>query len=292
MVNEVNKLLYNTLVNRHEVYLPEVGTLRVVRRAASMGPNHELIPPHFDVEYTSNSSAKSLVNIISAECAVDIQRAEEIYSRWLEKVRTESTLTIEGVGKLQNKSFVADSAFISLFAPVTTPIKIKRQKNKAAITAALVATFIGVGVIFGAVAWFFFNESPAPVAETAEPEVIVTTEIAEVEDITVNEVVEEVILEDIPEAEPIVDESSDWTKGADIRHWVIAGSYSTPENADIAVKDIMSKHDDIYCNVFSLGKMYAVAIYGSSEREKCDTFIREHSNEFNQIWVFTPKANR
>ena len=292
MVNEVNNIIFNTLIAERAIHLPGVGTLSVVRKSAEMASSNAIIPPTYAVEFSSCTTATSVVEVIAREAEIESIKAEDIYSRWLEKVRTESTLTIEGVGKLQNKSFVPDSAFISLFAPVTTPIKIKRQKNKAAITAALVATFIGVGVVFGAVAWFFFNESSAPVAETVEPEVITTTEIAEVEDITVNEVVEEVILEDIPEAEPIVEESSDWTKSADIRHWVIAGSYSTPENADIAVKDIMSKHDDIYCNVFSLGKMYAVAIYGSSEREECDTFIREHSNEFNQIWVFTPKANR
>ena len=29
-----------------------------------------------------------------------------------------------------------------------------------------------------------------------------------------------------------------------------------------------------------------------TEREECEEFMRSHRKEFNQVWIFTPKANR
>jgi hypothetical protein len=199
-------------------------------------------------------------------------------------------LTIEGVGRLQHKSFVADSDFLTLLNPATTPVRIKRQ-NKGAISAALIASFIGVGIIFGAAAWFFFNDEQKVYPEINEQQNTPTPDIAEVENIIIEEQVEEVIPEEPVEVvEPeIIEVADDWTQESDVRHWVVAGSYSTEQNANIAKDALVAEHSDLTCNIISLGKMYAVAVYGSVERDDCVEFMREHGREIENMWIFTPK---
>ncbi|MBR0362965.1 MAG: hypothetical protein IIX38_04125, partial [Alistipes sp.] len=153
MVNEVNKIVYNTLVAERAIHLPGVGTLSIVRKSAEVASGGMVLPPSHSVQFSSSAHATSLVDAIAREAGVDSACAEELYSRWLEKVRVGSTLTIEGVGRLQQKSFVAEGEFVALFNRAAAPVKIKRH-NKSAISAALIASFIGVGVVFGAAAWF------------------------------------------------------------------------------------------------------------------------------------------
>lgn len=288
MVNEVNKLLYNTLVNRHEVYLPEVGTLRVVRRAASMGPNHELIPPHFDVEYTSNSSAKSLVNIISAECAVDIQRAEEIYSRWLEKVREGSVVAIDRVGTLRDKSFASDDELLKALNAYNQPIRLVRRRK-------IVPLFISLVVIIGAICalglWYLNGQPEVTPVEVASEEII--EPIVETTSVEIIEEFESVPIAEIFEEEEIVEETvADWRENSDIRHWVVVGSYSTTENAERAISDIVKRYPESQCDYFKLGSMYAVAIFGSTDSEACKEFKSAHTKDFPQSWIYTPKKFR
>ena len=285
MVNEVNNIIYNTLIAERAIHLPDVGTLSVVRKSAEMTSKNLIAPPRYVVEFSSCGVATSVVDAIACEGDVDQLKAEDIYSRWLEKVRTESVILIEGVGRLQNKSFVADKDFLSLFNADATPIKVKRNNNSA-IYVALIATFISVGAIFGVAAWFFFSEPAAPAAETIMEQSAVMPDVVAVEDV-IEDVVTEESIETI-EAE-VVEVVNDWTQDADIRHWVVAGSYSTEENANRAKSALLAKHNDIQCEIISLGKMYAVAVYGSAEREYCVQFMREYGDEIESIWIFTPK---
>ncbi len=291
MVNEVNKIVYNTLVAERAIHLPGVGTLSIVRKSAEVASGSMVLPPSHSVQFSSSAHATSLVDAIAREAGMDSASAEELYSRWLEKVRVGSTLTIEGVGRLQQKSFVAEGEFAALFNRTAAPVKIKRH-NKSAISAALIASFIGVGVVFGAAAWFFVNDTPKPDTEIVEQHNIVAeTNITDKEEVIIEEVVEEIAPEEpIEVAEPEVSEAAtNWTQEADIHHWVVAGSYSTEQNAETAKSALMAKHNEMSCDIISLGKMYAVAVYGSTNRDDCVEFMREHSAELKKLWIFTPK---
>ena len=283
MVNEVNKIVYNTLVAERAIHLPGVGTLSIVRKSAEVASGGMVLPPSHSVQFSSSAYATSLVDAIAREAGVDSASAEELYSRWLEKVRVGSALTIEGVGRLQQKSFVAEGEFVALFNRAATPVKIKRH-NKSAISAALIASFIGVGVVFGAAAWFFVNDTPEPDTEIVEQQDVITvTNVTDKEEVVIEEVVEEVAPE-----EPI-EVATNWTQEADIHHWVVAGSYSTEQNAETAKSALMATHNEMSCDIISLGKMYAVAVYGSTNRDDCVEFMREHSAELKNLWIFTPK---
>lgn len=306
MVNEVNKIIYNALIAERAINLPGVGTISVVRRSAEMASGGRVTPPTYVTEFSSHTEAISIIDIITSMGDIDKTMAEDIYNRWLEKVRTVSVITIDGVGKISDKSFSAEPEFIQLFnGGSTQPIKVARKRSIGAF-AILLIVLASLALVAGGVYWFFQDDIKALFA--CDDVINTTTEVIEtpIESITTTEntpieVVEtaevEVIVENNDATLEPVDETSavvvdNWTTRDDIRHWVVAGSYSTKENAEVAVQSLEAQYDDIYCDVISLGKMYAVTIFGSVEREECEVFMRSHRKEFEQVWIFTPKANR
>lgn len=286
MVNEVNKLVYNALLKYHALYLPYVGTLRVVRRPAVFSSKNELLPPHSDVEYSSQNCAKSLIDIIIVEAGVDTKRTEEIYSRWLDQVRDGSAIVIDGVGVLRDKSFETDKTLVKALNICSEPLRITRRKSKAPVFIAI--SLIIICAICGGGLWYLNNQPIAtPIEEIVvekvivpvqEPSLAVETEIAEEETIEEVQIVENIEV--------------DWRTRDDIRHWVVVGSYSTIENAERAISDIVKRLPDMQCNYFKLGSMYAVAVFGSADVNECQQFKNDHIKDFAQSWVYTPKRFR
>lgn len=273
MVNEVNKLIYNTLAEHNAVVLPRVGSLGVVRRMAKMEGNR-VVAPTFAVEFSSAEEGVSLCDFIASVANISSTEAEDIYLRWLDKVKEGNTLTISGVGTLRDKSFVTDTELQkALNIAGKTPIKIHSRSQKPYITIAAVLV-----ALLGIVAYLFYandrvaSPAPAPTEEVVVEEVVV----AEPEPITETEI----------EIEPA---PVRWIVRDDIRHWVVVGSYSTTENAERAVEDILKRQDAECCDILTLGKMYAVAVYGSSDKEDCERFVRDNRDKFKQSWVYTPK---
>ena len=315
MVNEVNKIIYNTLITERAINLPSVGTISIVRKSAEMASGGRVTPPTYVAEFSSHAEATSIVSAIARASKVDIVSAEDIYYRWLDKVRMVTVISIEGVGRISGKSFYAEPEFIELFNNgAIKPIKIRRKRSMG-IFSILLIVFVSLSLVAGGVYWFFQDEIKAlsmcaKMNKNTSTETTETPKIESIEPIATTEAIEEstpievaetsevkVVVEDsdaviasVDETPTVVDDN--WTTRDDIRHWVVAGSYSTTENAEIAKKSLEKQYDDIYCDVISLGKMYAVTIFGSAEREECEEFMRSHRKEFNQVWIFTPKANR
>lgn len=275
MVNEVNKLIYNTLAEHNAVVLPRVGSLGVVRRIAKMEGNR-VVAPNFAVEFSSAEEGVSLCDVIASVANISSSEAEDIYLRWLDKVKEGNTLTISGVGTLRDKSFVTDTELQkALNLADKAPIKIHSRSRKPYIAiAAVVVALLGVCAYL-----FLANDrvaSPAP---------------APIEEVVVDEVV---VAEPEPEPETEIEIEIEpapvrWIDRDDIRHWIVVGSYSTMENAERAVEDILKRQDAECCDILTLGKMYAVAVYGSSDKADCERFVRDNRDKFKQSWVHTPK---
>lgn len=285
MVNEVNKLIYNAIVKYHAVYLPDVGTLSVVRHPATMSSKNELIPPRFDVELSLDNRAKSLVDIISAEVAVDKQRAEEIYARWSDKLHKGGIMVIDRVGTLRNNSFVADAEIIKALNISNQPFRITRKRSYAPIY--LLLTLVVLGALgYGGWRYFDTQQDQVVVEIVAEEQVMPEVELPIVQD---TQPVEIEMIEEASNNEII---ESDWRENEGIRHWVVVGSYSTTENAERAIADIVKRLPEMQCNYFKLGSMFAVAAFGSADIAECQEFKNAHSKEFPQSWVYTPKRYR
>lgn len=293
MVNEVSKLIYNALIKYQAIYLPEVGTISVVRHSATISSKRELAAPQYSVELSLDNHAKSLVNIISEVVSVDKTRAEEIYSRWLDKAREGSVVTIDRVGKLQDNSFTADKRLIEALNNFSQPLSPSRRRNSAPIYIVLMLILIGA---LGCGGWWYINSKPvdqtveitdvAPEVTEIEMPLVEDTEITDTEIINESE---EIAIETLTEAQEVEEVIADWRSRDDIRHWVVVGSYSTTNNAERAISDIEKRHPEILCTYYRLGSMYAVVVFGSADNEECQQFKRAHSKEFKQSWIHTPK---
>lgn len=234
---------------------------------------------------------------------IDTATAEDIYSRWLEKVRSGSTLTIEGVGILRNKSFEADKELLAMLNGIgDTHVNIvRRRKGRTMLWVGLALSIIALIVSIAAI----FNIDISAISDKA-------TNADKQEETTVENIIVEPVAEDIASDEPTTDVeeythtqdvvavesvkvatvADNWTMRDDIHHWVVAGSYSTMSNAESAVETITKRHQDIDCRIITLGKMYAVAIYGSSDRDDCVQYMRKYHKNFGEAWIFTPKEYR
>ena len=306
MVTEVNKIVYNTLITERAITLPNVGTLSVVRHAATMISKDVVASPKLSIEFSSHAKAISIVELIAQIGGVEVTAAEDIYSRWLEKVRNGSTLTIEGVGVLRNKSFEVDKELDSLLNGASaTPVTVRHiRKNRTALwfgfALSIITLALSLIVIFkddvatmfnGCACVKYVETTSVESAEVAVDDSVtsVDTHVAYVVDESVAEE-EFVAVNDIEDEQtPLVD---DWTLRDDIRHWVVVGSYSTMENAELAVTTTEKSNEEIRCKIFKLGKMFAVAIYGSDDYEECAEYKQKYSNKFKQAWIFTPKEYR
>lgn len=301
MVNEVNKLIYNTLLDYNAVTLPDVGSLRIVVQPAALNGNRVAAPKR-DITFSSKLDAVSVVSRIAEECNISLVQAEDVYNRWLNKVRAGNIINIQGVGIINIKSFKADADIIcALNFDRTEEIKVGYRANSR------VWMWFAVPILLAAVAGVVvytckdvdFSQSDTKINTIKVNTLISSTEVAKIDSINTD------YIEQIQDAETTISnpdfansndndlqESTCWTENNNIRHYVVVGSYSTEANAMRAVSSIEGKNSDLKCHIFKLGSMYAVAIYGSSEKSECESFIRDYRKQFSQSWIHTPKRFR
>lgn len=286
MVGEVNKIILNTLISRGGIWLPDVGSLQLKRYPATMQGKHILTPPHISVDFSSQRTASSLVDVIAEVASIDVVAAEDIYRRWLNKCHSGVELTIEGVGVLKNKSFIPCEEFISALNSIYgSSIKLRRGVHRvrtAVIIAAVIAIIIGVG--FVVLPTDKLNESR------------VETPMHVVENIPAPEVVESVAAEEVDEdveADDIFVEEIEHVTDTEVkdeyRHYVVYGSYSTMDNAQRAISALASSTDTSECEIIELGRLYAVVLYANSEKSECERFIRDNKSQFPDAWVHSPR---
>lgn len=304
MVDAVNSLIFNTLISERAVNLPGIGTLYVDRIGATVSGD-AIIAPRYSVTFSSHASATSIVDVIAREATIDTAVASDIFERWVAKTKSGNTLEISGVGTLKDKTFIVDNELLKSLN-VTQFSGLKRVQKRSS-AKKWIATLSFVIIVLAACAYLYFAGyiTKPNISVSFEAE-IVTTEIAEpttttsepdIMDVVVeeNNIAEDIAVieekgSDVPSVEHVA--GGDWRAAKDIRHRVIVGSYSTPENAERAISDIARRTPELNCSIYTLGSMYAVAIYGSSENDDCVEFMRNYSKHFPQIWIHTPKRYR
>lgn len=173
MVEQVNRLVGNLLAANSVVWLPDVGTLRVERQAARRLSRREVQPPVRLVNFSSQRSGESLVDAIARAARCDQATAEDIYARWLSRVRTENGVVMEGVGELKFKNFTPDEAFDRRLNPQgRRPMRVHTPRRLDwSVWVGLVAAVLAVG---GLVYQFGLERNPldepeAEFVEVSEP---------------------------------------------------------------------------------------------------------------------------
>lgn len=304
MVNEVNKLIYNSLLRYSALHLPEVGTL-YIKRSVSTVSGRDIQAPTTNIEFSSNREARSLVDIIAAECSVDIGEAEEIYARWYNRVCDGSVVTIEGVGTLRNRSFIADNTLIDLLNRYNITGVNLLKKGSAIKVVSIVATIL----IIITIAIFIYIKLPIQTIPCATPALVTNSRVVTDEEPLVSDV------EDVPiESEPMfseevadnvatVDESVVELEIAEkevvtsavepeIGYMVVVGSFETMENAERYCTIVERKTSEVKCRIRTLGRLYAVVAFVAEDKNDCQEFITNHIKLFPQAWIHTPRKLR
>ena len=299
MQNAVNNLIYNTLTAERRVVLPTVGTLQLCHLPASMSGSR-VVPPRCVVEFSSSTSGRTIIDVIAQSASISKEDAEDIYRRWLDRSRNGDDVVIEGVGTLRHKSFTTDSALLIALNPEgDKPLRLRRRRSVLPWLILLVVLLLGVAA--GAYLYLSKEGNAEPATNHTTPTERLTEPIEVAEPANSVEVVEESVdvpteptepietVVEIPAPEEVAAETVQWTERDDLRHWVVVGSYSTEQNAKRAMRDIIAKNEDVTCDIFKLGSMYAVAAFASSDHAECEEFVRSHRKEFKQAWIHTPK---
>lgn len=316
MVGEVNKIVYNMLISGKGVFLPEVGTLYIEHQGARKLSENRLAGPRNIVTFASQPQAPSLVEEIVSVAGCSAEQAQDIYNRWLQKTRQEGVLTIEGVGVLKGKSFVADAAFNSAINPKGVKTIVIRRKSHAWI---YVLCALCVAVAMGFFAYIMWGDKILAASDkTAESEVVATSENTVAADslsadnAAQTNLADEGVVADDGQSLPSEDASAATNAANTISpenaeqkntvspathkdyfaYYVVAGVFSTEQNAERAVASFKAKVPNAVCAIVPRGEKYMVTLFGSDKQEECTAFInanRDLSPELSSLWIYNKR---
>lgn len=313
MVNEVNKIIFNTLVEQKAIYIPNIGTLSI-HTTPSHKRGNRVVPPTHSVVYTTECKATSLSNVIMTIANIDETSADDIVARWHKKINDNGRVAIEGVGTIANGVFTPNSEFIAKLNILNEPIYLNGKvgsSRKWWLIPLIVLSLVALGLNL----YLLFSrdtiEPVAPVANTSTESLVTENIIAENQQIsndtittdsstqepnTQEEEIANIETTDTKPAPEITEQETkkseakiaDWREH-DTRHYVIFGSYSTMTNANTAIKKIERNSPAAQCKVIRIGTMFGIAVFGSDSHDECNAFKRENRTVYKDAWIHTPK---
>ncbi|MBQ9137690.1 MAG: hypothetical protein IJX65_03530 [Alistipes sp.] len=283
MITQVNKLIYNTLCKGNDVALPTIGSL-VVRRSAPVAKGKSgFAAPQRSVTFTGEQRGVSVVALIAQTAGVENSRAEEIYEQWLESVKGEDKVAIEGVGTIANRTFTADEALLSALNPELGIAVAPKAKGCNRTLVVVLAVLLALAL--AAVAYLLLKDCKC--SQTAEP-------AQSVEMAPAPEAVPAVEPETLPAPAPapVVEEGVErMEKGGNYLVW---GVFSDKANALRYKKLIESRHSSLNCTIYHHkdDTMYLLAICQCPTRMAClerKWELQEIDGLFDDMWIFTNK---
>ena len=293
MKQQVDNLIANTLLDEGEVYLPEVGTLILVRHNAKLLSKKELQRPYRELRLTKEQRGASLLLHISKIAGVSAERASDIYAEWLEQSLRNKVLTINGLCVIENDNIATDKTFEDMANPKGRgAIKVNPHTNYIIYIVAGVCMGFALGVAGyvlhsnGTLDNLFAKQKIAPASVAFENSVAEATQSTEP---TVEIVEEPVVAEVAIPAESIAEgpSISPMQKGSSYAVW---GVYNELKNAEDAKAWLAEKFPEIEANIYQYDARYMVALCELSSRSECGRKVsawKAESKSFKSVWVYT-----
>ena len=208
MVNEVNKLILNTLVEQGAVYIPNIGTLSIYR-TASRKRGSKLSAPSYSVTFTTECKATSLSSVIMSVAHIDEPSANDIVERWHKKLNAGGRVVIEGVGTIANGYFSPDSDLIAKLNAHNETIRLSGKSSSGKrlwLIPLIIVAFIALGLNL----YLIFTDSEPAKQETLTADTSTNTLVAEnaiIEDKTIatNTTTEEATTEPVEPVTEVAD---------------------------------------------------------------------------------------
>lgn len=297
MIAAVDNLIRNKLTLGGAVRLPEVGVLKVVRRAASRPTKKSLIPPSRRVELSTadDPSATSVVAMIVEAAGCSEAQADEVYRRWLTAKRETGPFVIDGVGRIDGDRFAMDAELDAILNPHGhEPVAVRRRSHWDValwVVAALVVC-LAAGCY-----WMIVRDDPVDVNREEKPAV----EQAATEQVEAEPAAQTAAEADslaAPVAEPQAVEQPKPAVDAAVmpverstsgRCYVVLGIFSTERNARRAAADAQAKADDLTLGLYNYSDKLMVSVYESDDADAAQRFINAHGGVFDGLWVYRKK---
>ncbi|MFI3318030.1 MAG: hypothetical protein SNH88_02455 [Rikenellaceae bacterium] len=292
MILEMSKLIVKQLIRNQSIELPELGTLAIELEPARLdAKNKKLLPPKRVIRFSSQGRGKSLIKIIvkSTECSQ--KQAEELYGRWLKKVRTERGVKIAGIGELIDKSFITESALSEVLNTTAEQRELATPRHSGSRWVVSIASAVAIVAIISFASVKIFKpmmersiESSAPKVElAAEP----TPIVEQVVEVKAEQVKDETIANPAAkqeQAEPIVMAASPM----ELRYRVVFGVFAKESNAKHATEQILGIEGAV-ARIYPHEGNYMVSMFESSSFRECVNYMKLHNEEYPSIWIYERK---
>lgn len=318
MVEEVNKIIYNMLIGGKGVLLPGVGTLYIERQGAKRISKDRLLSPRNAVNFSSQAEGRSIVDEIVAIAGCSEEQARDIYDRWLAKTREGKRITIGGIGVLNDKSFSPEAGFNAAINPGGVKTLVVRQRSNVwlyAVSGVCVAVALCVGAymmwgekLFGGVSVVGSDAQTEMMAQvtadsTSAVQGIAGDSLAMAE--TVSSETAETATQTTSTASTAASESTAAVSGGSAaagasaantaaaktayRFWVVAGVFSTEQNATRALEMAEKNIKDMDGRIVPFKGKFIAALFGSDSRADCNAFARSYKDIYPDLWIYEVK---
>lgn len=310
MTAQIDNLIFNTLADGHDLYLPDVGSLIVRRNGAVRISSGRLVPPFTDIVFSRELRGEVLTDIIAAKANVSQERATEIYRQWLQHASVNGSILIGGVGEILNEKFITDQNFENMANPEgRNEVRINPVTNYVLLSFAVLCIVFAVGVA----GYILYSEQvfSSQMGKGDLPQKVAVESVAAVPVETVAVVGEESVAAagteqplQISETEPVAapektvasEPSADglngvlpMTAGYSYAVW---GVYAEFANAEAGMNAVNRRFEDIHSRIYRYGDRYMVALYERPTRNECVRIVenlKERSRSFGEVWVYTDR---
>ena len=305
MKQQIDNLIHNLLGEGQDIYLPQVGTLIVRRRPAMMTSSKVVSAPYREVTFTGEQRGESLVEIIISMTDVTTERAEAIYEQWLQQVRRDDEVRIDGVGVVRQRQFEPEKSFVAYLNPQPRKsVALRPRTNYLFYVLASLCILFAVGVA-GYTLYseqLFAERMDKPffislLGERSEAQAVQPAESQTIENDPV--VVQEPVVEPVAEAEPVSEPIEELVveKAQPLAmktgySYAVWGVYSELKNAEYYVRFVADRYIDLTPAIYKYNNRYMVAVFERKSRGECAELVdrlKELSSAFRDMWVYTKR---
>ena len=305
MKQQIDNLVRNLLGEGQDIYLPQVGTLMVRRRPAIMTSSKVVSAPYREVTFTCEQRGESLVDIIISMTDVSGERAEAIYDQWLQQVRRDDEVRIDGVGVVRQRQFEPEKSFVTYLNPQPRKsVKLRPRTNYLFYVLASLCILFAIGVagytLYSEQLFAERMDKPFFFALRGDSDEITTEKSSAVQEVEsvpavaqepVAEAVAELEIVSEPVEEPVVEKAQplDMKMGYSYAVW---GVYSELKNAEYYVGLVSERYIDLTPAIYKYNNRYMVAVFERKSRGECAELVdrlKELSPAFRDMWVYTKR---
>lgn len=290
MKHEIDKLIANILLDEGEVYLPDFGTLIMVRCAATRLSSRLLQRPYFELRFTGEKRGLSIVEHLVIETDISHERAESIYAEYLSQSVRNGVLTVSDVCIVANGRVQMKQKFEDMVNPYgRNAIKINPHTNYAIYVVATLCALFALGVA-GYV--LYSNGSFASDKKVVAKQTTISAESQKPAAEPAAEPIAEPTVQ--PEAEP--SPQSIGSDKAAVRpmkrgcSYAVWGVYNELKNAKDAVAWLGKHYPSLEACVYDYDERYMVALCELPSRSECGrrvTALKSQAKSFKSVWVYT-----